>query len=52
MSFLDKYAFPNQAVYNTKSQGGSKCTGAIIVELNKPSEDCKEVEDAIELVTQ
>lgn len=35
MGFLDKYAFPNQAIYNAKSQGGSKCTGTTIVELNQ-----------------
>lgn len=28
MGFLDKYEFPNQAVYNLKTkEGGSKCSG-------------------------
>ncbi len=33
MGFLDKYEFPNQAVYNLKTkEGGSKCSGSAEVE--------------------
>ncbi len=37
MGFLDKYEFPNQAVYNLKTkEGGSKCSGSAEVETEVP----------------
>ena len=41
MGFLDKYAFPNQVVYNViNKEGGGNCAGAAELSLSKNTEKC------------
>ena len=36
MSFLDKYEFPNNAIYNLKTKdGGSKCSGIAKIDVKQ-----------------
>lgn len=47
MGFLDKYEFPNNAIYNLKTKdGGSKCSGIAKIDV-KQIEKLDEVEDKI-----
>lgn len=42
MGFLDKYAFPNQAVYNlANKEGGGKCTGSADASAIKKIGECQ-----------
>ncbi len=47
MGFLDKYEFPNNAIYNLKTKdGGSKCSGVAKIDV-KPIEKLVETTDEI-----
>ena len=47
MGFLDKYEFPNNAIYNLKTKdGGSKCSGVAKIDV-KPIEKFVEITDKI-----
>lgn len=45
MSFLDKYEFPNNAIYNLKTKdGGSKCSGIAKIDVKQIEKSNETVE--------